>query len=423
MLDLRYIRGNPDVVRKAIADKRENADLEKLLALDEDLRGLIGEADELKQERNCESENIAALKSKGEDASEPISRMRDVSARIKAFDERMSALRAEILELELTVPNIPHESVPVGKDEDDNVLVREWGEPGSLCATPSPHWEVGERLGILNLPAATKIAGSGFICFVGVGALLERALIRFMLDVHTKEHGYTEVSPPFVSNREAMTGTGQLPKLESDMYHCGEDDLFLIPTAEVPITNIHREEILEPGRVPVKYVGYTPCFRREAGSYGKDTRGLMRVHQFDKVEMVKLVEPENSYDELELLTADAEDILQRLELPYRVKTLCTGDLSFSAAKCYDIDVWAAGVGVWLEVSSCSNFVDFQARRCGIRYRPADGEKARYVHTLNGSGVALPRTVVALLENYQTAEGTITIPDALRPYMDGLTEIS
>ncbi|MFH1502687.1 MAG: serine--tRNA ligase [Candidatus Eisenbacteria bacterium] len=423
MLDLRYVRSNPDAVRKAIADKRESADLDRLLALDEELRGLIVGADELKQERNLESEGIAELKKRGEDAAEPISRMRAVSARIKEFDERMGTLRAELAELELTIPNVPHESVPVGADEEDNVLVREWGEPASLCASPAPHWEAGERLGILNLPAATKIAGSGFICFVGAGALLERSLIRFMLDIHTKEHGYTEVSAPFVSNRDAMTGTGQLPKLESDMYHCGEDDLFLIPTAEVPITNIHRDEILEPGRVPVKYVGYTPCFRREAGSYGKDTRGLMRVHQFDKVEMVKLVEPESSYDELELLTADAEDILQRLELPYRVKTLCTGDLSFAAAKCYDIDVWAAGVEAWLEVSSCSNFEDFQARRSGIRYRPAEGEKARFVHTLNGSGVALPRTVIALLENYQTQAGSITIPDALRPYMDGLTEIS
>ncbi len=423
MLDLKYIRGNPDVVRKAIADKREAADLDGLLSFDEELRALIVKADELKQERNVESERIAELTKKGEDASEPISRMRQVSARIKEYDERMASLRAKLHALELTIPNIPHESVPVGTDEEDNVLVREWGEPRSLCASPVPHWEVGENLGILNLPAAAKIAGSGFICFVGLGALLERALIRFMIDVHTKEHGYTEVSPPFVANRDAMTGTGQLPKLESDMYHCGEDDLFLVPTAEVPVTNIHRDEIMEPGRVPVRYVAYTPCFRREAGSYGKDTRGLMRVHQFDKVEMLKFVEPETSYDELETLVANAEAILQRLELPYRVKTLCTGDLSFAAAKCYDIDVWAAGVGAWLEVSSCSNFEDFQARRSGIRYRPAEGEKARFVHTLNGSGVALPRTVIAILENYQTANGGITIPDALRPYMDGVAEIS
>jgi len=423
MLDLRYIRANPDVVRSAIENKGESADLGKLLSLDEELRSLIVEADELKQDRNLESERIAELKKKGEDASGLIERMREVSARIKAFDERMAALREEMRSLELTVPNVPHESVPVGADEDDNVLVREWGEAKEPCASPLPHWEIGENLGILNLTAGTKIAGSGFVCFVGAGALMERALIRFMLDVHTKEHGYTEVSTPFLANRDAMTGTGQLPKLEEDMYLAGEDDLFLIPTAEVPITNIHREEILEGERLPVKYVGYSPCFRREAGSYGKDTRGLIRVHQFDKVEMVKVVEPETSYEELEALTANAEDILQKLGLPYRVKTLCTGDLSFAAAKCYDIDAWAAGVGKWLEVSSCSNFEDFQARRAGIRYRPVDGGKARYAHTLNGSGLALPRTVIAILENYQTTDGRVTVPEVLRPYMDGLAEIS
>ncbi|MBD3349281.1 MAG: serine--tRNA ligase [Candidatus Eisenbacteria bacterium] len=423
MLDLKHIRNDPDAVRKAIADKGEKADLERLLSLDEELRALIVEADELKQDRNVSSERIAEMKKKGEDASELISQMRDVSARIKAFDERMAGLRDEIEALALTVPNIPHPSVPVGKDEDDNVLVREWGEPEEPCASPRPHWEIGEELGILNLPAATKIAGSGFICFVGLGALLERALIRFMLDVHTKEHGYTEVSTPFLSNRDAMTGTGQLPKLEEDMYRTSDDDLFLIPTAEVPITNIHREEILDGGRLPVRYVGYSPCFRREAGSYGKDTRGLIRVHQFDKVEMVKFVEPETSYDELESLTANAEDILQRLGIPYRVKTLCTGDLSFAAAKCYDIDAWAPGVGAWLEVSSCSNFEDFQARRSGIRYRPEDGGKPGFVHTLNGSGLALPRTLIAVVENYQTPDGRVRIPEALRPYMDGLAEIA
>ncbi len=422
MLDLRYIRGNPEVVRKAIADKGESADLDRLLSLDEELRALIVSADELKQERNLESERIAELKKGGKDASEPIAHMREVSGRIKEYDERIGSLRTEIASLELTIPNVPHESVPVGRDESDNVVVREWGEPRKPCAEPLPHWEIGEKLGIINLPAATKIAGSGFICFVGTGALLERALIRFMIDVHTKEHGYTEISAPFLANRTSMTGTGQLPKLENDMYRCDEDDLFLIPTAEVPITNFHRDEILQSAKLPVRYVGYTPCFRREAGSYGKDTRGLIRVHQFDKVEMVNFVEPETSYDALELLTSNAEDILQRLGLPYKVKTLCTGDLSFAAAKCYDIDAWAPGVDAWLEVSSCSNFEDFQARRAAIRYRPAEGEKARFVHTLNGSGVALPRTVIAILENYQTDEGTVLIPEVLRPYMDGMSEI-
>jgi len=423
MLDLRYIRANPDTVRKAAADKGESADIDRLLALDEELRGQIVEADALKQERNTESERIAVLKKAGEDASEPIARMRDVSARIKEYDERLADLRAEVSALELTVPNVPHPSVPVGADEDDNVVVREWGEPAARCAKPVPHWEIGEALGILNLKAGSKIAGSGFVMFVGAGALLERALIRFMLDTHTKEHGYTEVSPPFVAGRDAMLGTGQLPKLEDDMYRCEEDDLFLIPTAEVPLTNIHRDEILEGDRLPIRYAAYTPCFRREAGSYGKDTRGLIRVHQFDKVELVKYVEPSGSYDELEELTANAEVILQRLGLPYRVKVLCTGDLSFAAAKCYDIDVWAAGVGKWLEVSSCSNFQDFQARRSGIRFRPEGGGKTQFVHTLNGSGVALPRTVIAIIENYQTDDGRIEIPEALRPYMDGLEEIA
>jgi seryl-tRNA synthetase len=423
MLDLRFIRANPDAVRKAIADKGEPADLDRLLALDEEVRGLIVSADALKQERNTESERIAALKKAGEDASEPIARMRDVSGKIKDYDEKIAGLKAEISTLELTIPNVPHESVPVGADEDDNVVVREWGEPGARCETPVPHWEIGEALGILNLKAGSKIAGSGFVTLVGLGALLERALIRFMLDVHTKEHGYTEVAPPFVASRDAMEGTGQLPKLEDDMYRCEEDDLFLIPTAEVPLTNMHRDEILEGGRLPICYAAYTPCFRREAGSYGKDTRGLIRVHQFDKVELVKYVEPSTSYDELETLTANAEVILQRLELPYRVKVLCTGDLSFAAAKCYDIDAWAAGVGKWLEVSSCSNFEDFQARRAGIRFRPDGGGKVQFAHTLNGSGTALPRIVIAIIENCQTGDGRIEIPEALQPYMDGLAEIA
>jgi seryl-tRNA synthetase len=334
----------------------------------------------------------------------------------------MAGLREELATLELTVPNIPHESVPVGRDEDDNVLVREWGEPHTLTDGPAPHWEVGEALGILDIGAGSRVAGSGFVTLRGPGSRLSRALIAFMLDVHTKEHGYLEVSPPYLANRDAMTGTGQLPKLEEDMYHAAVDDLFLVPTAEVPLTNLHREQILEPGTLPLRYTAHTPCFRREAGSYGKDTRGLIRVHQFDKVELVQVVEPERSYDVLETLTGHAETILQRLDLPYRIKVLCTGDLSFAAAKCYDIDVWAGGIERWLEVSSCSNFVDFQARRAGLRYRPEDGGRAVYAHTLNGSGVALPRTIIAILENYQTDRGTVVVPEALRPYMDGLEEI-
>jgi len=423
MLDLRFVRANAEAVRKAVRNKGEKGDVDRLLALDEELRAHLVAADDLKRERNEQSERVAVLKREGRDGSEIVERMREVSSRIKGYDEKIAALRADLRAVELTIPNVPHESVPVGSDESGNVTVREWGEPHPLTMRPAPHWEVGEALGILDFKSGTKVAGSGFVTFVGRGALLERALIRFMLDVHTREHGFTEISPPFVANRDSMTGTGQLPKLESDMYRCNEDDLFLIPTAEVPLTNLHRDDILSGERLPIRYTAYTPCFRREAGSYGKDTRGLVRVHQFDKVELVKFVEPETSYAELESLTACAESVLQRLGLPYRVKVLCTGDLSFSAAKCYDIDAWAPGVGRWLEVSSCSNFEDFQARRAGIQYRPAGGGKARYVHTLNGSGVALPRTVIAILENYQTDRGTVVIPDALRPYTDGLTEIA
>jgi seryl-tRNA synthetase len=423
MLDLRFIRTHPDIVRKAVADKRETADIDRLLAQDEEARGLIIESDELKRQRNVESEGIAALKKDGKDASEAIARMRDVSARIKNYDERLAALREEIDAILLTVPNVPHESVPVGVDEADNVLVREWGEPGSLTPGPVPHWEIGEALGILDFKASGRLVGSNFPVFVGAGARMERALIQFMLDMHTQEHGYTEVAPPFLANRLAVQGTGQLPKLESDMYHIEQDDLFLISTGEVPLTNMHREEVVPEERLPICYTTYTPCFRREAGSYGRDTRGLVRVHQFDKVEMMKYVEPSTSYDELEALTGNAEAVLQALGLPYRVKTLCTGDLSFSAAKCYDIDIWSAGVEKWLETSSCSNFEDFQARRAGIQYKPSDGGKPRYVHTLNGSGVALARTMVAILENYQTADGKIVVPEAIRGYMGGMAEIS
>lgn len=423
MLDLRFIRANPDIVRKAIADKREKAELDRLLELDEDARAIIVESDELKRQRNVESERIATLKKAGEDASEPIARMREVAASIKEYDEKLAAMREEIEALALMIPNIPHGSVPVGADEDENVPVREWGEPHSLSDNPVPHWEIGEALGILNFQASGKLAGSNFPIFVGAGARLERALIQFMLDVHTNEHGYTEVSPPFIANRLAVQATGQLPKLESDMYHIEEGDLFLISTGEVPLTNLHREEILAAERLPLCYTTYTPCFRREAGSYGRDTRGLVRVHQFDKVEIMKYVEPETSYDELEALTANAETILQRLGLAYRLKVLCTGDLSFAAAKCYDIDIWSAGVGKWLEISSCSNYEDFQARRAGIQYRPSEGGKPRFVHTLNGSGVALARAVVAILENYQTPDGKIVIPEVLRPYMGGLSEIA
>ncbi len=422
MLDLRFVRSNPDVVKAAIANKGEKADVDELLSLDEELRGLLVKAEELKALRNAESEKVARLKKAGEDATGIIERMREVSAEISGFDESIAELRDRIHAHLITLPNIPHESVPVGRTEEENVVVRTWGEPGSLSGSPVPHWEIGERLGLLDFARGTKIAGSNFPVFIGDGAKLARAMISFMLDVHTKEHGYTEVSPPFVSNRDSMFGTGQLPKLEDDMYRCEAEDLFLIPTGEVPVTNLYRDETLAEEDLPILRTAYTPCFRREAGSYGKDTRGLMRVHQFDKVEMVKFVAPETSYGELETLTANAEDILQRLGIPYQVKMLCTGDLSFAAAKCYDIDVWASGIEKWLEASSCSNFGDFQARRSSIRFKPAGGGKSAFVHTLNGSGVALPRTMVAILENYQTDRGTIVIPEALRPYMDGREEL-
>ncbi len=422
MLDLKFIRENPDKVKEAAKNKGENTDVDLLLDLDEKKRKLLAWADELKHQRNVVSEKIARMKKEKQDANGVIAEMKEVSGQIGSLDDEIRKLEEEIGQLLLTVPNIPHESVPVGADEDANVVVKTWGEPPKFDFEPRPHWELGQILGILNLPKAAKVTGSGFLVLTGKGARLQRAMINFMLDLHTKKHGYTEILPPFLANRAAMTGTGQLPKLEEDMYLCEKDDLFLIPTAEVPVTNLHREENLKEEDLPICYTAYTACFRREAGAYGKDTRGMIRVHQFDKVEMVKFVKPENSYDELETLLQDAEEVLQLLNLPYRVRVLCTGDLSFAAAKCYDIEAWCAGIGNFQEVSSCSNFVDFQARRMQVRFRPRGG-KLQYVHTLNGSGVALPRTMIALLENYQTAKGTVVIPEILRPYMDGMEEIA
>jgi seryl-tRNA synthetase len=422
MLDLKFIRENSDKVREAVKNKGENADLESLLKKEEERRHLLGKVEELKRIRNQTSEQIAALKKDKRNASGLIAEMKEVSSRISELDSQLREVEAKLQEFLLTIPNLPHPSVPVGRSEDDNVVVREWGEPPGLDFTPRPHWELGEMLGILDLPRAVKIAGSGFAMTTGQGALLERALINLMLDVHTQRHGYREVLPPVLSGRDSMVGTGQLPKLEYDMYVVETEDLFLIPTAEVPLTNLHREEILKGEDLPLYYTAYTPCFRRESGSYGKDTRGLMRVHEFNKVELVKLVKPESSYQELESLVKDAEEILQILGLPYRVRVLCTGDLSFAAAKCYDLETYAAGVDQYLEVSSCSNFEDFQARRANIRHRRVPKAKPEFVHTLNGSGVALPRTLIAIIENYQTKRGTVTVPEALRPYMHGLEEI-
>jgi len=416
MLDLKFIRNNVEKVKRAIELKNDHADVDKLIELDAEKRKSLIEVEDLKRQRNTVSEEIGKMKKQKQDASEVIAKMRNVSDKIKELDEQIRELDAQIYEIHIRIPNIPHPTVPVGKDESANVEVKKWGELPEMDFQPLPHWEVGEKLGILDLAGGSKVSGSFFINYVGLGARLQRALIAFMLDLHIKKHGYTEVYPPFIVNRESMFGTGQLPKMEEDMYHAVMDDLFLIPTAEVPVTNLLRDQVLKGENLPVYYTAYTPCFRREAGTHGKDTRGLIRVHQFDKVEMVKFVDPEKSYDELETLLGNAEDVLQLLELPYRVLTLASGDLSFAAAKCYDIEVWAAGLGKWLEVSSCSNFEDFQARRANIRFKQDPSSKPEFVHTLNGSGLALPRTVIAILENYQTDEGTIIVPQVLREYM-------
>lgn len=422
MIDPKYIREHGDIVRQAIANKAETADVDAYLKLDKEWRELLAETDELRHARNVASEEIGHLKSQKKDASDKIKTMQDVAQKIKGLEQRIRDLELTIQTILLTIPNIPHASVPVGTSEADNVEIRQWGEKKTYPFEPLPHWEIGERQDILDFQSASLISGSGFVTFKGLGAKLERALISFMLDLHIEKHGYTELSTPFIANRKSMLNTGQLPKLEEDMYLCEQDDFFLIPTGEVPVTNVHQDQILKENELPIYYTTYTPCFRREAGSYGKDTRGLIRVHQFDKVEMVKFVHPETSYDELERLLSDAEDVLQLLGLHYRVVALCTADLSFAAAKCYDIEVWAPGIETYLEVSSCSNFEAFQTRRANIRYRREETGKVEFVHTLNGSGLALPRTVIALLETYQTETGTVVVPEVLRKYLGGIETI-
>jgi seryl-tRNA synthetase len=416
MLDLRFIREHPDVVRRAAEAKGTPVDLDRLLALDSERRRVIQDVENLKAERNRVSEEIGRLKKVGKDGSGAIAEMRNVSSRIKEIDDGLRRIEDEMYELQSQVPNVPHPSVPVGSDASFNQLIKEWGAPPAFDFKVKPHWDLGPALGLLDFEMGSQLSGSNFVVFRGVGARLSRALTHFMIDLHVENHGYTEVSVPFIVKREMMFGTGQLPKLEEDMYRVEKDDLFLIPTAEVPVTNMHRGEILQGDQLPLKYAAYTPCFRREAGSYGADTRGLMRIHQFDKVEMVKFVKPEDSYDALETLLQDAEQVLQLMELPYRVVTLATGDLSFAAAKCYDVEVFAPGIDRWLEVSSCSNFEEFQARRMNIRFRRKKGAKPEFVHTLNGSGLALPRTIIAVIENYQTDEGTVVVPEVLRKYM-------
>ena len=423
MFDLKFIRENQDIIRNAIQNKNESLNLDELLELDEKRREIISEVEELKHQKNLFNQKIALLKKEKKDSQEEIEKTKIISQQISSLDDSLKDLEEEIEKLLLKVPNIPHASVPVGFDENSNIVIRSWGELPEFSFEPKPHWEIGELLGILDLARGAKLSGSGFYTLKGKGALLERGLINFMLDLHTKKHGYQEIWSPFVVNRACMIGTGQLPKLEEDMYLCEKDDLFLIPTAEVPVTNLHRDEILKSEELPIYYVAYTPCFRREAGSYGKDTRGILRVHQFDKVELVKLVKPEESYAELEKLVLDAEVVLQLLKIPYRVRILCTGDLSFAAAKCYDLEAWAPGVKKYLEVSSCSNYEAFQSRRIGIKFKPDPKSKPEYIHTLNGSGVALARTVASILENFQTEKGTVILPEVLKPYLGGVEEIS
>ncbi|MCD5401057.1 serine--tRNA ligase [candidate division NPL-UPA2 bacterium] len=423
MLDIKFIRENVEVVKKSLKDRGMEADVDGLLRLDKERRNLLSQTEELKHRRNVVSEKIGRLKKEGKEAAAELKEMKVASQKIKELDAKVGQLNEEIGKISLLVPNIPHKSVPIGKSPQDNMEVRRWGEQPQFDFEPLSHRDIADILGIIDFPRASKLSGSHFPLYRGQGARLERALINFMLDLHTNKHGYTEISPPFIVKRECMVATGQLPKLEEDMYRCEEDDLFLIPTAEVPLTNIHRDEILRAEDLPHYYCAYTACFRREAGSYGKDTRGLVRIHQFDKVELVKFVRPQDSYDELERLVKDAEEVLQALGLHYRLVNLCTADVSFAAAKCYDLEVWAPGEGRYLEVSSCSNFGDFQARRANIRYRPEGGAKAEFVHTLNGSGIALPRAVVALLETYQQKDGSVTIPQPLRPYMGGTEKIS
>lgn len=418
MLDLKRIRAQPEVVREGLRAKGADAGLDALLRLDEERRAILAEADGLKQERNRVSEEIGRLKGAGGDAAGLMERMKGVASTIRSLDARLAEVDARLDALLLTLPNLPHESVPVGPDASHNRVASSWGAPRRFEFVPRDHWDLLEGMGYTDFERASKLSGSGFSLFRGGGAALVRALVRFMLDLHIREHGYVEIAPPYLVNRACMTGTGQLPRMEEDMYRTADDDLFLIPTAEVPVTNLHREEILEAGVLPIRYTAHTPCFRREAGAHGKETRGLNRVHQFDKVELVRITTPETSYEEHESLLREAEEVLRRLEIPYRVILLASGDLSFAAAKCYDLEAWSPAQQKWLEVSSCSNFEDFQARRMGLRYRPGTGEKARTPHTLNGSALALPRTLITLLENHQDEGGRVRVPAALRPYLDG-----
>jgi len=416
MLDLKFIRENPKLVKEGLKKKGELGNVDEILALDEKRRGIIQNVELLKHERNDLSQKVSQLKKEGKPADDIINRTREISQSIKTMDEELKTLELSLKKELDFIPNLPHSSVPVGKDASQNVVVRAWGKIPEFDFEISDHLEIGERLDILDFGRGSKISGRGFPVYKGLGARLERALINFMLDVHTQDHGYQEIFPPFLVNSESMYGTAQIPKLVDDMYFCEEDNLYLIPTAEVPITNLHRDEIMAGDQLPIKYCGYTACFRREAGSWGKDTRGFLRLHQFNKVEMVKIVLPETSYNELEDLLQNACKILELLGVPFRVVELCSGDLSFAAAKCYDIEVWSPAEQRWLEASSCSNYEDFQARRMNLRFRRTPTEKPEFPHTLNGSGLATSRLMVALLENNQTDEGSVMVPEVLRKYI-------
>lgn len=421
MLDGKFVRSNPEIVREALEKRGVGPDLGEFLEMDKKRRELLVVVEQLKNRRNVVSEEIGRLKAAGKNAGKMVLEMRDGSAKIKELDEQVRQTEEEIRNFLLRIPNMPHESVPVGKGADENVVLREWGKLRKYDFPLRAHWDIGEALNILDFERGAKVSGARFTFSKGLGALLERALINFMLDLHTRKHGYVEVFPPFMVNSDSMTGTGQLPKFAEDMFKVEGTDYYLIPTAEVPVTNIYKGEILDGEKLPIYHCAYSACFRAEAGAAGRDTRGLIRQHQFNKVELVKFCKPESSFEELEKLTGDAEEVLKALELPYRVIVLCTGDLGFSSAKTYDLEVWMPALGEYKEISSCSNFLDFQARRANIRYREGKG-KPRYVHTLNGSGLAVGRTVAAILENYQQKDGGVQVPVALVPYMHGIKEI-
>ena len=415
MYDLAYFRQNLDAIARRLADRGFTLDVEAYRKLDAERRAALTESEQLKAQRNAESQEIGKLKKAGQDTAERQQRVREIGERVSALDARANELDEQYKLLLAGIPNAPHPSVPTGKSAADNVEVRRWGTPPSFSFTPKAHWDLGPELGILDFDRAAKITGARFAVYKGLGAKLERALINFMLDVHTQHHGYTEILPPFIANKDSFYGTGQLPKFEADLFHLDGTDYYLVPTAEVPVTNLHRDETLDLDALPIKYCAYTPCFRSEAGSYGRDVRGIIRQHQFQKVELVKFSRPETSYDELESLTRDAEDILQRLGLAYRTVVLCTGDMGASSAKTYDIEVWLPGLNEYKEISSCSNFEAFQARRASIRAKSGKS-KTDFVHTLNGSGLAVGRTWLAIVENYQQSDGSVVIPEALRPFM-------